>query len=300
MNFNFERFYITSLGIILGAFPFLFLGVVVATWIQLYGKKEWFTRLARSNPVLSHLSIALFGLFIPVCECGNIPIIKKLMGRGFGLSHGVTFLLAAPIVNPVTIFTTWQAFSDYPGLVSFRIVGGYLLAVVIGMSFLLVRNPDQFLIAEVAAVDNNEHHHHHTNRLEEFVSHFVSEFVNTFKYLFAGSVVAAFLQTAIPREFFVSIGSSPLLSLLVMILFAFIISVCSNVDAFIALSFSSVFSSASLLGFLVFGPMMDIKTVALLRGIFTTKFIALLTLMIFAGTLVLVFGYYILNLTGIV
>jgi uncharacterized protein len=300
MNINFERFYITSLGIVFGAFPFLFLGVVVATMIQLYAKKEWFTILTKSHPILSHIYIALFGLFIPVCECGNIPIIKKLMARGFGLSHAVTFLLAAPIVNPVTIFTTYQAFSDYPGLVTFRIVGGFVLSIGIGMSFLLFKNPKQFLVPIHVDPEEDSHHHHHENRVEEFVSHFIVEFVDTFKYLFIGSIIAAFFQTAIPRDWFIQVGSNPLMSLLVMILFAFIISVCSNVDAFIALSFSNVFSNASLLGFLVFGPMMDIKTIAMIRGIFTARFTVILTSMIFAGTLLLVFGYYLITLIGIV
>jgi uncharacterized protein len=309
MTFNFDRFYITSLGIVFGAFPFLLLGVLVATCIQLYSKKSWFTLLANSHPIISHLSIALFGLFIPVCECGNIPIIKRLMSRGFSLSHAVTYLLAAPIVNPVTIFTTYQVFSDYPGLVGFRILGGLVLSLVIGISFTLFKNPNQFLAAsliqEIEDQKSDEklvkkHGHNHKNKIEQFASHFVTEFVETFKYLFLGSIIAALVQTAVPREFFVQVGSNPLLSLLIMILFAFVISVCSNVDAFIALSFSNVFSNASLLGFLVFGPMMDIKTVAMLRGIFTTKFTILLSGMIFAGTVALVFCYYLINLVGVV
>jgi uncharacterized protein len=309
MIFNFDRFYITTLGIVFGAFPFLLLGVIVATCIQLYGKREWFGLLTKSHPLMSHLSIALFGLFIPVCECGNIPIIKKLMARGFSLSHAVTYLLAAPIVNPVTIFTTYQVFSDYPGLVGFRIIGGFILAVIIGMGFMLFSNANQFLAPQLLQEIEQEkskdtlkikHNHHHTNKIEEFVSHFVGEFVETFKYLFAGSIIAALVQTAVPREFFVQVGSNPIQSLLIMILFAFVISVCSNVDAFIALSFSNVFSNGSLLGFLVFGPMMDIKTIAMLRGIFTTRFTVLLTSMIFTGTLALVFCYYLINLIGIV
>lgn len=306
---NFERFYITSLGIVFGGFPFLLLGVVVATAIQLYGKKEWFAVLAKSHPLLSHFYIAIFGLFIPVCECGNIPIIKKLMARGFSLSHAVTYLLAAPIVNPVTIFTTYQVFSDYPGLVAFRIIGGMILSIAIGMSFIVIGNPRQFLaptlkreieLEEKSNHSHSGHGHNHKNKIEEFSSHFIVEIVETFKYLFVGSIIAAFVQTAVPREFFVQVGSNPLLSLLVMIVFAFVIAVCSNVDAFIALSFSNVFSNGSLLGFLVFGPMMDIKTVSMLRGIFTNKFIALLTAMIFTGTTLLVFCYYLINLVGIV
>lgn len=302
MIFNFERFYINSLGLVLGAFPFLFLGVVVATYIQLYGKNEWFAILAKGNPFLSHVYVAVFGLFIPVCECGNIPVVKKLMARGFGLSHAVTYLLAAPIVNPVTILTTYQAFSDFPGLIAFRILGGFVISIVLGMSFLLIKNPRQFIapvIYNPAEEEQEDHHaHHHKNKIEEFTSHFVKEFVDTFKYLFIGSIIAGFFQTIVPREFYEQIGSNAVLSLLVMIVFAFVVSVCSHVDAFIALSFSNVFSNASLLGFMVFGPMMDIKTITMLKGIFTLKFSILLTCMIFGSTTLLVCTYYLFNLIG--
>jgi uncharacterized protein len=157
---------------------------------------------------------------------GNIPIIKKLMARGFSLSHAVTYLLAAPIVNPVTIFTTYQVFSDYPGLITFRILGGLILAVAIGMSFMLFKNTNQFLapalldeIEQEKSKDtlSDKHGHHHTNKIEEFASHFIGEFVETFKYLFAGSIIAALVQTAVPREFFVAVGSNPIQSLLIMI-----------------------------------------------------------------------------------
>ena len=113
MQETFSQFYLLMFGILAGAFPFLVLGVLVATIIQRYAKHEWFTKFIGTNRFISHFTIALFGLFIPVCECGNIPIIKKLMVKGFTLSQGVTFLLASPIVNPVTILTTFRHFQNF-------------------------------------------------------------------------------------------------------------------------------------------------------------------------------------------
>ncbi len=300
MVFNFDQFYITFLGIFFGAVPFLFLGVLIATIIQLYAKNEWFALITKGNTLVSHLGVGLFGLFIPVCECGNIPVIKKLMGRGFSLSHAVVFLLAAPIVNPVTIYTTYQAFSDYPGLVGFRIIGGFALAIIIGLSFRLFTDHSQFILQHIQSPKFSNHHHHHSNRLEEFCSHFVSEFVSTMKYLIIGSLVASIFQTTISRDVLFALGTNPIIAIIIMILFAFIISVCSNVDAFIALSFSSIFSANALLGFLVFGPMIDIKTIVMIKSIFTTRFISLLSFSVFTGTVGLILLYYIFNLFGIV
>jgi uncharacterized protein len=293
---NFEQFYSVIIGILAGATPFLVLGVLVATLIDRYAKHEWFSKILVKNKLLSHIYIALFGLFIPVCECGNVPVVRKLMLKGFSLSHVVTFLLAAPIVNPVTIWTTWEAFSYAPGLVFFRIGGGLLIAILIGLIFSTLKNPREMLV-QTNSIEEIEHTH---KGAKSFSFHFISEFSTIFKMLLFGAVIAAFIQVAIPREVLFSLASNPLYSILTMILFAFIISVCSNVDSFIALGLSSTFSLSSLLAFLVFGPMIDIKTVVMLRSTFTTRFIVYLTSLVAVFTIVLALVYYALNSLSIV
>jgi uncharacterized protein len=309
MNDQFNRFYLNFLGIIFGAMPFLVFGVIIATIIQIYSKPSWYSWILKQNVIVSHVLIALFGLFIPVCECGNIPIIKKLLNKGFSFSHAVTFLLAAPIVNPVTIITTYSAFRDYPALVWFRIVGGFVIALIIGLIFNRIKNTDEFMISKIGQhhshLHSHEHHDHKTNmtlftRLKDFSAHYTLEFFETMKYLFFGAFLASLFQVAIPQQWLNSLGQNPVLSLFVLILFAFIISVCSNVDAFIGLSFIQNFSVNSILGFLVFGPMIDIKTIVMLKNIFTNKFIALLTCLCLSGTVGLVCVYYISNLFNII
>jgi uncharacterized protein len=289
--FNFEQFYSLVVGILAGATPFLVLGVLVATLIERYAKHEWFSKILVKNKLLSHIYIALFGLFIPVCECGNVPVVRKLMLKGFSLSHVVTFLLAAPIVNPVTIWTTWEAFSYAPWLVFFRIGGGLVIAITIGLVFSTLKNPRDMLLK----TESNEEMEHTHKGVKSFSFHFIAEFANIFKMLTFGAIIAALVQVAIPREVLFSLASNPLFSILTMILFAFIISVCSNVDSFIALGLSSTFSLSSLLAFLVFGPMIDIKTVIMLRSTFSTKFIVYLTTLVLIFSTLLAFIYYALN-----
>jgi uncharacterized protein len=302
-----NQFYIIFLGIILGAFPFIVLGVILATIIQLYSRDSWYSWILKRNIIVSHILMGLFGLFIPVCECGNIPILKKLLGKGFSFSHAITFLLAAPIVNPVTIFTSYQAFKDYPGFIGFRIVGGLVIAIVLGLIFHLNNGKnDQFLLdPAVSILPKHEHcdHNHHTHhvqqrwyeRLKDFAQHYTDEFIHTTKYLVIGAFLAAFLQVIIPNSWIELVSQNPISSLFAMMLFAFIISVCSNIDAFIGLSLIQSFSVNSILGFLVFGPMIDVKTVVMLKNIFTAKFISLLTLMTASATVLLVGLYYIAN-----
>lgn len=346
----FERFYTLFLGIILGAFPFLFLGVIIATVIQLYSRASWYEWILKRSPIVSHFLIGIFGLFIPICECGNIPVLKKMLNKGFSFSHGVTFLLAAPIVNPVTIITTYQAFKYYPFFSAFRIVGGLVIAIGIGLIFSLNKmNNHKFLLTKEATIALNQvnnqvckiegfnnnfviNNNIRTNfgvgnngfftrslkdikkrnignekgkligliyklkeQLKSFSLYFVEEFVNTINYLIIGAFLAASLQTLIPQQWLNSVGQNPIYGLLALILFSFVISVCSNVDAFIGLSFIQNFSVNSILGFLVFGPMIDIKTLSMIRNIFTLKFSTLLTLMVLSSTVLLVSIYYFFN-----
>ena len=105
------------------------------------------------------------------------------------------------------------------------------------------------------------------------------------KMLCLGALIASLTQVFVPREVLSSVGSDPLLSILAMIAFAFIISICSNVDAFFALAYTSTFTVGSIVAFLVFGPMIDIKMLALMRTTYKARLLGGMTLIV---TLILV------------
>ncbi|MBD2514455.1 permease [Nostoc sp. FACHB-973] len=108
-----------------------------------------------------------------------------------------------------------------------------------------------------------------------------------------GSAIAAAIQVLAPRELILSLGAGPISSIVVMLILAVVVSICSTVDSFFALSFASTFSSGSLLAFLVFGPMIDIKGVGLMLSIFKPK--TVFYLFALAGQLTFLFTLF-LNL----
>ncbi|RCJ23081.1 permease [Nostoc sp. ATCC 43529] len=108
-----------------------------------------------------------------------------------------------------------------------------------------------------------------------------------------GSAIAAAIQVLAPRELILSLGAGPITSIVVMLILAAVVSICSTVDSFFALSFASTFSSGSLLAFLVFGPMIDIKGVGLMLSIFKPK--TIFYLFALAGQLTFLFTLF-LNL----
>ncbi|MFW5703137.1 MAG: permease [Candidatus Dojkabacteria bacterium] len=230
---------------------------------------------------LSHFVLSTLGVFMPVCECGNVPVVRRLVMKGFSVSQSITFLLAAPIVNPITLYSTLAAFSFEPAIAAVRIVAALVIANMVGLIFSLKRNQHELLTAKFYQLVCGLDHEHKHGRLAEGLQIFQQEFVTVMRMLVFGALIATATQTLIPREWITTIGSDPLLSILAMLILAFVISICANVDAFFALSYASTFTVGSLLTFLIFGPMIDIKMLAMLKTTFSTQ--ALVSMSVLVG-----------------
>jgi len=105
------------------------------------------------------------------------------------------------------------------------------------------------------------------------------EFFEMGRYLIIGSLLAALMQTFISQESLKALASSPVNSVLVMAALAFVLSLCSTVDAFLALSFARAFTVGSILTFLTFGPMVDIKTTSMYLGMFRRRTVVYLVVL---------------------
>jgi uncharacterized membrane protein YraQ (UPF0718 family) len=209
-------------------------------------------------------------MLFPVCECGNVPLARGLMLRGFTPAEAVTFLVAAPILNPLVIISTAQAFGWSGWILPVRILGGFVVANLVGWIVAAHRRPADLLLPAFearcrAAVGSAAP----TNRWRESTATMMPA-------LFVGAGLAAAIQVAVPRSTLVAIGSNPVLSVLAMMLLAMTVSLCSNVDAFFALSFASTFLPGSITAFLIIGPIIDVKMLALLRTTFRVRFLVLL------------------------
>jgi uncharacterized protein len=287
-----QDFLTLALSIVVEALPFVILGALVSAVIRLVGSTERLIQLLPKRPLLRRLSISLLGTFMPVCECGNVPVARGFIIRGLSVSESMTFLLAAPILNPVTLLSTSQAFRLDPSIVWIRMAGALLIANLVGGLIALHKNQMELVskgfyntLCEVEATDEHGHHHHehdhhHVSRWQEGIVVFRDEVSLMLKMLCFGAIIAGLTQVFVPREVLTTLGSHPVLSILAMIALAFIISICSNVDAFFALAYSSTFTVGSIVAFLVFGPMIDIKMLALMRTTYKTRLLAGVTLVV--------------------
>jgi uncharacterized membrane protein YraQ (UPF0718 family) len=270
-----------SISVIVESLPFVILGIMLSILVQLWIPDRWIMRVLPHNPVARRAVISFIGILLPVCECGNVPLARGLIVKGFSVSESITFLLAAPILNPITIVTTGQAFGFSSPIFIARIVGGFFVANLVG--WLFSRHPDQDSLMTprfAAECRLPDPHESGEGRWKKSIEIFQHEAATIMPALFIGSLIAGLVQVAVPRAVLLGLGSNPVWSILAMMVLAFVISVCSNVDSFFILPFVNTFMPGSISAFLIFGPIVDIKMLTLMRTTFSPRVLGILVVVV--------------------
>ena len=264
-----------AISLLIESLPFIILGIGLSIVVQVFVPETWLVSWLPKNPFARRAVVSLFGIFLPVCECGNVPLARGLMGRGYSVGDSMTFLLAAPIVNPVTIITTHQAFGFDDGILVARLLAGYAIANLLGWLLSLHPKPESLLTVKFQRECKLSAGHHEHSKLHRVGTMFVSESTALMPALMLGALIAGAIQVGVSREVLITLGTDPIISVFAMLVLAFVISVCANVDAFFILPFAQTFLPGSIVAFLVFGPLIDIKMVALMRTTYTGRTIAM-------------------------
>lgn len=286
-----RTFVLVFSSLLIEAFPFILLGAVVSGAIEVYVPTAVFARLARLPRGVQMPVAGLGGFAFPVCECGSVPVARRLAVKGLAPAAAVTFMLAAPILNPVVLVSTAVAYRGrdllWP-MVLGRAGLGLLAALVVG--WIVARQAKDELLRE-RPEDRPDHESHHRpvgggrdRRWPAFFEHVTADFILLGKYLIVGAAVAAALQTFVPQSVIGAVADSPILNILAMMALAGLLSLCSESDAFVAASFVQ-FGLAAQLAFLVFGPMVDAKLGFLYAGTFSRGFLRTVVVSVAAVTL---------------
>ena len=251
-----------SLSVMIEALPFVMLGICIAIIVQVWLPAERLLTYLPQQPLLRRACLSLLGIALPVCECGNVPLARGLLAKGLTPSESLVFLLAAPVLNPVTIITTQQAFAGDMTILWARVFGGFAIANLVGWVY--ARRPAEELLTNTFVASCQADHVQQSKRVASLAI-FRREVQAMLPALVVGAGLAGLVQVLVSREVLVSLGSQPVWSVIAMVALAFIVSICSNVDAFFALAFRQTFMTGALVSFLTFGPMIDIKMLSLLR-----------------------------------
>lgn len=270
-----EIFALIATSIIVEALPFVLLGSLVSALIEVYVPERALDRIAGFPLSVQIPGAALGGLAFPVCECGSVPVARRLIARGVHPSAAVAFMLAAPIVNPVVLLSTWIAYRGFgigPQMVGGRALLGLVVAVAAGWAL----GADRATIVLKRAPSDE---HAGGSRGGGFVAHLSSEFAYMAKFVVIGAALAAALQTIVPQNIIAGLASNTVIASLALMALAFVLSLCSEADAFVAISFTQ-FSPAAQLAFLVSGPVLDTKLGFLYGASFGVRFVPRLIMVV--------------------
>lgn len=331
------------ISLLVEAMPFLLIGVLLSSSIILFLDEGKLISKLPTNPILGSLIGSLFGFCFPVCECGNVPVARRLLLQGLPTSVAVSFLLAAPTVNPVVLWSTYVAFKAQPEIVWLRIAFSLIIAITVGCIFSVQSDPRPLLKPLLAKrltvlmssqnqcsqgeLGNDSESNYSLlqsgsfilgkegqaikmdqklltiNRKKQtlskkwrekfnlFLENVTQEFRELGGVLVLGSAIAACFQVFIPREVILNLGQDTVTSIIAMMILAAVVSICSTVDSFFVLSFASTFTTSSLIAFLVFGPMIDIKAMGLMLSIFKPRMIAYLMIIVAQLTFIFTLSY---------
>ncbi len=330
--------------ILVQAIPFLLIGVIVSSVMQELISTETLIRLFPKKSSLGFVVAVLAGLFFPVCDCAIVPVASRLIKKGVQLPCAITFMLAAPLVNPIVIASTYYAFPTQPSIMVFRVLFGVVVALSVGIIFSLFPQNNKVIKQGIGKYENHSnakqkihsHKMHHTDEHSQqmhshqvhvdkkYNSHFykctccghsedncaedtpnkgkslfgtcgnilkhtIEEFFEIGRYLMIGAFISAIFQVFISKDMLSTLSDNKVLALIVMMLAAFIFSVCSTSDAFVAKAFLGQFTMNAIMGFLVLGPMLDIKNLLMLSSSFKKAFVIMLVLAIVLTSFLLLF-----------
>ncbi|MBG7608024.1 MAG: permease [Verrucomicrobia bacterium] len=297
-----QDFALAFLSILFEGAPFILLGTLVSGFIDIYLPKGAMDKFLPKNKTAAVMVSGLLGAVFPVCECAVVPVIRRLVGKGLPMSCALTYMLAAPIVNPITALSTWKAFQGQAPwmMTGGRMLLGYLVAVGVGLVVArislrkVLRNTIADKIEAEKKKEEEEHdhegccghdhshehdhghddHHHDGNRVVAAMRSAQKDFVDVGAYFTIGVAITALFNTGIaPGAIWLdSLAGNVFVAPAALMALAFILSLCSTSDAFIAATLAK-FTWGAKLAFLVFGPMMDVKLIFLYQTVLKKKFI---------------------------
>lgn len=252
-------------GIFVQALPFLALGVVLSALIAVFVTADRLSRWLPSRPSAAVLAAAAGGAALPGCECGSVPVARRLFGQGAVGAAALTFMLAAPAINPVVVVSTVVAFPGQPQMVFARVGASLITAIVMGLAWSRWGRAEWITRRLPRAIDGGG------SRWQTFTEAARHDFIQASSYLVIGAAAAAALHVIVPDWLMAHLAGQLLLGVLVMAVLAVVLSLCSEADAFVAASLTMV-PLVPRLVFLVVGPAIDVKLFAMQSGMFGRAF----------------------------
>lgn len=315
---------IIFISIFFESLPFLLLGAFLSSIVETYVSNETIAKIIPKSKILGSIVGVFLGFFLPACDCAVIPVSKRLLKKKVPINVAISFMLASPIINPVVLLSTYNAFyRTDPEIFWYRLLFGIIIALLIGIIVGIIFGKKKVIAnnlidddgAECLHCHKNEekteieddfkdleknchcHHEKHTHHsikkdILSICRHTAYDLFEVVKYLMFGALIASLVQVLLPRNILVVFNNNQVLSIIILMLFAYLVSLCSTSDSFVGKSLLSTFNKSSIIAYLLLGPMIDIKNTIVLFGNYKKSFvwtlIALIFIVIFLFSLLVV------------
>ena len=263
--------------------PFLLLGSLISAIIETFVSNERMAKLIPKNKFLGSIVGVLLGFFLPACDCAVIPVSKRLLKKKVPINVAISFMLASPIINPVVLLSTYYAFYKTDSKIFwYRLLFGIVVALIIGTIMGIVFGKEEVITNNSDKDCACEHcDHEKKNKFSNIIKHTALDLFDVVKYLMFGASIASLMQVLISRSVITVFNNNNILSIIVLMVFAYLISLCSTSDSFVGKSLLSTFTESSIVAYLLLGPMIDIKNTIVLLGNYKKKFVFTLISLIF-------------------
>ena len=272
--------------------PFLILGSLISAIIETFVSNEQIAKLIPKNKILGSVVGVILGFFLPACDCAVIPVSKRLLKKKVPVNVAISFMLASPIINPVVLLSTYYAFyNPNPKIFWYRLIFGIIIALLIGIIMGIIFDKKEVVVNLDDECDCHEHEEN--NKFLSIVKHTAFDAFDVVKYLMFGAILASLVQVILPRSVLTLFNNNKVLEIITLMLFAYLISLCSTSDSFVGKSLLSTFSTGSIMAYLLLGPMIDIKNTIVLLGNYKKSFV--LSLISFIFIIIFIFSLIIVR-----
>ena len=304
---------IIFISIFFESLPFLLLGSLISAIVETYVSNETISKLIPKNKILGSIVGVFLGFFLPACDCAVIPVSKRLLKKKVPINVAISFMLASPIINPVVLLSTYNAFyRTNPEIFWYRLLYGIIISLLIGTIMGIIFGKKEVITNNITInkeecchchehdnskkIENNfkksdlkkcschcEKHLNHNlkNDILSISRHTAYDLIEVAKYLMFGALIASLVQVLLPRSILIIFDNNQILSIIVLMIFAYLISLCSTSDSFVGKSLLGAFNESSIIAYLLLGPMIDIKNTIVLLGNYKKSFVVTLISLIF-------------------
>jgi uncharacterized membrane protein YraQ (UPF0718 family) len=277
-SFSFADFSYAFLSVLLEGVPFILIGTLLSGVIDEFLPSHVMVRLLPRNAFLGICLSGAMGLVFPMCECGVVPVIRRLINKGLPASNAIAYMLGAPIVNPIVLLSTYAAFrgQNATEFTLLRFGVGYFVAVVVALAVHNLPLPSLMrkgVLSEASTSNSAVAAEGFVLRVGSALRVAVADFLDVMVFFVLGVTISALFSTSVNQELIMPLALNDWIATFSLMGLAAILSLCSTSDAFIAATLIA-FPGVAKLAFLVFGPMFDLKLLFIYSAVFRKRFVA--------------------------